>query len=112
MTNAIEIRGLNLTVPQGGTVPGDLPASLARTGYVPERPHVLPALTVAETIRFHGAFYPTWDAHWVEGFPLAVMGYRTVLPPQLTSGRLVLLSDSSGPEGDGSGLRERPDLTL
>jgi ABC-2 type transport system ATP-binding protein len=50
----------------GGEVPGDLPRILSRTGYVPERPHLYPALTVAESIRFHGAFYPTWDGAWAE----------------------------------------------
>jgi len=50
----------------GGRVPGDLPQTLARTGYVPERPHVYFGLTVAETIRVHGAFYPLWDAAWAE----------------------------------------------
>ena len=50
----------------GGRVPRDLPSSLARTGYVPERPHLVPALTVAEAIGVHGAFYPRWDGAWAE----------------------------------------------
>jgi ABC-2 type transport system ATP-binding protein len=49
-----------------GRVPSDLPRILARTGYVPEKPHIHPGLTVAEAIRFHGAFYPTWDMSWAE----------------------------------------------
>ncbi len=28
---------------------------------MPERPHVYPSLTVAEVIRYHSAFYGTWD---------------------------------------------------
>lgn len=48
----------------GGTVPGDLPRVLARVGYVPERPHIYPALTVAEALRYHGSFFPGWDAAW------------------------------------------------
>jgi ABC-2 type transport system ATP-binding protein len=44
--------------------PEDLPAALAKIGYVPERPHLYPTLTVAEAMRFHSAFYPTWDAQW------------------------------------------------
>ncbi|HJQ21363.1 MAG TPA: ABC transporter ATP-binding protein [Gemmatimonadaceae bacterium] len=48
----------------------DMPASyatvLARTGYVPERPHVYPSLTVAEAMMLHRSFYPTWDAQWAE----------------------------------------------
>lgn len=39
---------------------------LAKTGYVPERPHVYPSLTVQEAIRLHSAFYPTWNAAWAE----------------------------------------------
>ena len=50
----------------GDRVPEDLPSILGRTGYVPERPHLIPALTVAEAIRVHGAFFPTWDSHWAE----------------------------------------------
>jgi ABC-2 type transport system ATP-binding protein len=49
-----------------GEVPRDLPQILARVGYVPERPHVYPALTVNEALRFHGAFYPLWDRVWAE----------------------------------------------
>lgn len=59
---------LGLLRPQGGgitllgePVPGRLPAILARTGYVPERPHLYPSLTVQEAIAYHRAFYPRWD---------------------------------------------------
>ena len=45
----------------GRHVPGDLPAILAQTGYVPERPHLYPHLTVQEAIRYHAAFYSTFD---------------------------------------------------
>jgi len=38
-----------------GTVPKDLPETLARTGYVPERPHLYGGLTVGEAIRVHSA---------------------------------------------------------
>lgn len=48
----------------GGQVPADLPSILGRVGYVPERPHVIPALTVAETLRHHGSFFPGWDREW------------------------------------------------
>jgi ABC-2 type transport system ATP-binding protein len=50
----------------GRAVPRDLPWILARTGYVPERPHLFPILTVAEAIRFHAAFYSSWDGVWAE----------------------------------------------
>jgi len=47
-----------------GQVPKELPHVLKRVGYVPERPHTYPALTVGETIRYHASFYPLWDDHW------------------------------------------------
>jgi ABC-2 type transport system ATP-binding protein len=34
---------------------------LARVGYVPERPHLYPSLTVGEMMAFHGAFHRRWD---------------------------------------------------
>jgi ABC-2 type transport system ATP-binding protein len=62
---------LGLLKPGGGsiTVLGKpMPAShvdvLARTGYVPERPHIYPTLTVDEAMRFHSAFHDKWDAAW------------------------------------------------
>lgn len=64
---------LGLLKPHGGSIsvlgqpmPDSYPNVLARTGYVPERPHVYPSLTVSEAIRFHGAFYPTWDQRWAD----------------------------------------------
>lgn len=62
---------MGMAKPQGGSirvlgrdVPGDLPAILGQTGYVPERPHVFPGLTVSEAIRFHRSFFPDWDDLW------------------------------------------------
>jgi ABC-2 type transport system ATP-binding protein len=49
-----------------GAVPEDMARVLARTGYVPERPHLYPNLTGAEAIRTHAAFYSTWDRAWSE----------------------------------------------
>jgi ABC-2 type transport system ATP-binding protein len=46
----------------GRPVPADMPRILARAGYVPERPHLYAGLTVGEGIRYHSAFYSTWDA--------------------------------------------------
>lgn len=46
----------------GMDVPHDIPRILARVGYVPERPHVYPALTVAEHVRYHASFFEHWDA--------------------------------------------------
>jgi ABC-2 type transport system ATP-binding protein len=46
----------------GRAVPADLPHILARTGFVPERPHLYAGLTVGGAVRYHSAFYRTWDA--------------------------------------------------
>ena len=60
----------------GHDVRGELPRALARTGYVPERPHLYHHFTVAEAIGYHGAFHAGWDAAWAEAqrlrFGLAV----------------------------------------
>jgi ABC-2 type transport system ATP-binding protein len=50
----------------GHPMPQRAPAVLARVGFVPEQPHLDPTLTVREQLRFHAAFYPTWDAAWAE----------------------------------------------
>lgn len=62
---------LGLLRPQRGTIevlghgiPGDSHRMLAKTGYVPERPHLYPSLRIDETLRFHSAFYRTWDREW------------------------------------------------
>ena len=49
-----------------GQVPRDLPHILARTGYVPERPHVYRQLTVREAIRYHASFHHLWDPLWAD----------------------------------------------
>lgn len=50
----------------GHAYPREIPRALARTGYVPERPHLYPALRVDEAMRYHAAFFPEWDAAWAE----------------------------------------------
>ena len=47
-----------------GLVPRELPEVLQRVGYVPERPHLFPQLTVKEAIDYHASFYRSWDALW------------------------------------------------
>ncbi len=37
---------------------------LARVGYVPDRPHVHPSLTVDESMDLHAAFHKRWNARW------------------------------------------------
>ncbi len=50
----------------GRRVPTEITEVLARTGYVPERQHLHPSLTVDESLRFHAAFYKTWDSKAAE----------------------------------------------
>jgi ABC-2 type transport system ATP-binding protein len=45
----------------GHDVPSGVHKALARIGYVPERLHLYPTLTVEETLRYHRAFYRDWD---------------------------------------------------
>ena len=45
----------------GHRLPNDVVPALARIGYVPERLHLYPMLSVDETIRYHSAFFPRWD---------------------------------------------------
>jgi ABC-2 type transport system ATP-binding protein len=47
-------------------VPRDMKSILARVGYVPERPHVYPALTVAEQVRYHASFFRLFDDGWAK----------------------------------------------
>jgi len=89
----------------GHDVPAQLPAALGRIGYVPERPHLYQALTVAEALRFHGAFYPAWDAAWAESlraqFALAA-GQRIGRLSKGEVGKLMILL----------ALAQRPDLLI
>src|SRR5581483_4194725 len=62
---------LGLLKPRGGTITvlgKPMPQShvevLARTGYVPERPHLYPTFTVDESLRYHSAFHAGWNAEW------------------------------------------------
>lgn len=48
----------------GAPVPDSLPTVLKRTGYVPERPHLYPSLTIGETLAYHAAFFKAWDERW------------------------------------------------
>jgi len=48
----------------GGRVPEELSTILQQVGYVPERPHLFPQLTVKEAIDYHAVFYRSWDALW------------------------------------------------
>jgi ABC-2 type transport system ATP-binding protein len=48
----------------GLQVPRDMPTLLAQVGYVPERPHLYPTLTVAQAIRYHAAFFASFDREY------------------------------------------------
>ncbi len=48
----------------GQTMPAEHVAVMSRTGYVPERPHVYPTLTVDEALRLHAAYHDRWDGAW------------------------------------------------
>ena len=50
----------------GHSVPKEMKTILGRVGYVPERPHVYPSLTVGEQIKVHSSFYENWDQGWCE----------------------------------------------
>lgn len=50
----------------GEEMPGNYASVLSRTGYVPERPHLYPTLTVTEAIALHRVFYPAWDQKWAD----------------------------------------------
>jgi len=90
----------------GHEVPAALPAALARTGYVPERPHLYPSLTVAEAVRLHAAFHErTWDGAWAERLRV-----QFALPPAQRVGRL-----SKGESGKLHmllALAQRPELLI
>ena len=45
----------------GHSMPRFAHRALARIGFVPERLHLYPSLTVDEALRFHRVFYPTFD---------------------------------------------------
>src|SRR5687767_14371825 len=57
----------------GHDIPRQTPAALARVGYVPERPHIYPSLTVAEAMRFHAAFHARWDVAWARDLAATFM---------------------------------------
>jgi ABC-2 type transport system ATP-binding protein len=50
----------------GRPVPREMPRILAETGYVPERPHLYPYLSVEQAARYHAAFYPGFDTAYAD----------------------------------------------
>jgi len=45
----------------GLRAPEQMPRILADVGYVPERPHLYPFLTVEAAVNYHAAFFPSFD---------------------------------------------------
>jgi ABC-2 type transport system ATP-binding protein len=89
----------------GKPVPRELPRILARVGYVPERPHVYPALTVAEVVRYHASFYPSWDRAWAADLTDRLEldpGRKIARMSKGETGKLLLLLS----------LSQRPDLLV
>lgn len=86
----------------GGEMPREAPRVLARTGYVPEQPHLYPSLTVDEALRFHAAFYPTWDPKWAEELVGTFQLDRSRLLSRLSKGEMgkleMLLALAQRPE--------------
>ena len=100
---------LGLLTPQAGTitvlgrdVPREIPVVLARTGYVPERPHLYPSLTVEESLAYHRAFYPTWDARRADDLVAGFRLDRDRVLSRLSKGEMgklmLLLSLAQSPE--------------
>jgi len=86
----------------GGEVPREAPRVLARTGYVPEQPHLYQSLTVDEALRFHAAFYPSWDWKWADELMGEFHLDRTRLLSRLSKGEMgkleMLLALAQRPE--------------
>jgi len=89
----------------GRDVPREMPRILSRVGYVPERPHVYPALTVDEQVRVHSSFFPMWDAGWckelMQRLDLDPRGKISKMSKGETGKLLMLLA-----------LSQRPDLLV
>jgi ABC-2 type transport system ATP-binding protein len=50
----------------GQAVPKDVHKALAQTGYVPERPHLYSYMTVEQAMRYHAAFFATFDREYAD----------------------------------------------
>lgn len=86
----------------GGEIPREAPRVLARTGYVPEQPHLYQSLTVDEALRFHAAFYASWDGKWADELIGEFQLDRTRLLSRLSKGEMgkleMLLALAQRPE--------------
>ncbi len=86
----------------GRSMPADYVDVMARTGYVPERPHLYPTLSVDETMRLHSAFHDRWDHTWAEELKrqFGLVGERRVasLSKGETGKLMMLLALAQQPE--------------
>jgi ABC-2 type transport system ATP-binding protein len=100
---------LGLLKPQSGRItvlgspmPESYASVLGRTGYVPERPHLYPSLTVSEAMQLHSAFYPTWDQRradeLLKQFALDVQRKLSVLSKGESGKLMMLLALAQRPE--------------
>jgi ABC-2 type transport system ATP-binding protein len=86
-------------------IPRQAPRVLARVGYVPERPHIYPMLTIGESMHYHAAFFPTWDWKWAHDLAAAFMlnsGSRVGSLSKGETGKLLALL----------ALAQKPDLLV
>lgn len=89
----------------GSPIPSGATAALKRIGYVPERPHLHPFLTVRESLEFHASFHAGFDRRWA-----AELQAEFGLAPDQRLGRL-----SKGEMGKLmmlQALAQRPDLLV
>lgn len=103
---------LGLLRPQRGaitvlerSIPRESSLALAQTGYVPERPHLYPTLTVDETLRYHAAFHRRWDATWADELAASFRLDRRTRVGSLSKGEMGKLMMLLA-------LAQRPDLLV
>jgi ABC-2 type transport system ATP-binding protein len=86
----------------GRSMPAQHVDVLARTGYVPERPHLYPTLSVDEALHYHAAFHDAWDESWATELKrdFALVGDRKVgaLSKGETGKLMMLLALAQQPE--------------
>jgi ABC-type multidrug transport system ATPase subunit len=89
----------------GESMPSRHAHVMSRTGYVPERPHVYPTLSVTEALELHAAFHQRWDQAWADALlrDFRLVGERRVgAMSKGETGKLMMLL----------ALAQRPDLLV
>lgn len=84
------------------SVPRAITEVLARTGYVPERPHLYPTLTIDEALRYHAAFHAGWSWEWADELAASFRLHRDRRIAALSKGEtgklMILLALAQRPE--------------